>query len=326
MSTFSRRQLLACAALPLLGMGGAVHSQPSRDMTIVVAYPAGGSLDAMARVIAQKLSVIRGHAVVVDNRPGFSGNIGAQSVAKAPADGRTVLMTALTTYAINASLMAGSAGYDLMKDFEHVAIVGNLPNVMIVPASLPANTLQEFIQAAKKQPGGYSYATTGNGSLEHVAGEMLKRAAGIDLLAVPYKGSTPGVTDLIGGQIHAMFVNTSTAINNLKSGRIKVLAVAGPARSPALPEVPTLRESGIRLTNDVVSIFGISAPRGTSKALVDQLNADLNTVLKDPQVHERFETQGIEVVTQSAAQASKKIGSEVALWAKVLRETGITLQ
>jgi tripartite-type tricarboxylate transporter receptor subunit TctC len=326
MSTISRRQMLACTVLPLLGMNGAVHSQTSRDMTIVVAYPAGGSLDAMARVLAQKLSVIRGHAVIVDNRPGFSGNLGAQYVAKAPADGRTVLMAALTTYAINASLMASSAGYDLMKDFEHVAIVGNLPNVMIVPSSLPANTLQEFIQAAKKQPGRYSYATTGNGSLEHVAGEMLKRAAGINLLAVPYKGSTPGVTDLIGGQIQTMFVNTSTAINNLKSGRIKVLAVAGPARSPALPNVPTMRESGVRLTNDVVSIFGISAPHGTPKTVVDQLNADLNTALKDPQVHERFEALGIEVVTQDAAQARKKIGSEVATWAKVLRETGITLQ
>ena len=327
MSKLSRRQLLACTALPLLGVGStAARAQPARDMTIVVAYPAGGSLDAMARVLAQKLAGIRGHSVVVDNRPGFSGNIGAQYVAKAPADGRTVLMTALTTYAINASLMGASAGYDLMKDFEHVAIVGNLPNVMIVPAALPVNTLQEFIQAAKKQPGGFSYATTGNGSLEHVAGEMFKRATGVEMLAVPYKGSAPAITDLIGGQIQAMFVNTSTAINNLKAGRIKVLAVAGPARSPALPQVPTMRELGIKLTNDVVSIFGIAAPHGTPKAVVDRLNADLNKALKEPEVHERFEALGIEVVTQDAAYARKKIASEVAVWAKVIGETGITLQ
>ncbi|WPG41409.1 tripartite tricarboxylate transporter substrate binding protein [Variovorax sp. EBFNA2] len=326
MPTISRRRLLACAALPLLASSQLAHSQGSKDMTIVVGYPAGGSLDAMARALAQKLSALRGHGVIIDNRPGFSGNIGAQYVARSPADGRTVLMSALTTYAINANLMGSSAGYDLMKDFEHVAIVGNLPNVIVVPSSLPVKTLQEFIQAAKKNPGGYSYATTGNGSLEHVAGEMLKRAAGIDLLAVPYKGSTPALTDLIGGQIQVMFVNTSTAINNLKGGRIKVLAIAGPARSPAMPDVPTLRESGVKLTNDVVSIFGISAPRGTSKAVVDQLNADLNTALKDAQVHQRFEALGIEVVTQSPAEARKKIDSEVATWAKVLGETGITLQ
>lgn len=324
MTRLTRRQLLACAALPAMGALLPGHAQ-GREMTIVVAYPAGGSLDAMARVLGQKLSALRGHPVVVENRPGFSGNIGAQYVAKATPDGNTLLMTALTTYAINASLMGNSTGYQLLKDFEHVAIVGNLPNVMIVPASLPARTVQEFVAAAKARPGTFSYATTGNGSLEHVAGEMLKRATGIDMLPVPYKGSTPGVTDLIGGQIQAMFVNTSTAINNLRTGRIRVLAVAGRERVAALPGVPTLRESGVALENDVVSIFGLAAPHGTPRPVVEKLNADINTALREPEVRGRFEALGIDVVTQSAQQATQRITREVEVWTKVVRDTGVTL-
>jgi tripartite-type tricarboxylate transporter receptor subunit TctC len=322
MTAFTRRQMLAAAlpssllSMPAFGQG--------REMTIIVGYPPGGSLDAMARAIAQRLSVLRGQPVVVDNKPGFSGNIGAQFVAKAPADGNTLLMTPLTTYAINSTLMGKAAGYDLLKDFEHVAIVGNLPNVLMVPASLPAATLQEFIQLARSKPGSLSYATTGNGSLEHVAGEMFKRAAGIDLLAVPYKGSTPGVTDLIGGQIQAMFVNTSTAINNLKTGRVKVLAVAGAKRVEALGSVPTFREAGVAMRNDVVSIFGLAAPRGVPPAVASKLNADINAVMNTPEVRSRFENLGIEVVTESAAHATQRITREIAAWMDVIRDTGIT--
>ncbi|GAB2459432.1 tripartite tricarboxylate transporter substrate binding protein [Comamonas humi] len=325
MPRISRRQWLIAASAPLLASAGPALAQP-RDMSIIVAYPPGGSLDAMARMIAQQLAVLRGHSVIVDNKPGFSGNIGAQYVAKAAPDGNTLLMTALTSYAINARLMGRSTGYDLLKGFEHVAIVGYLPNVLIVPAGLPANTVQEFVQLAKAKPGQLSYATTGNGSLEHIAGEMLKRATGTDIAPVPYKGSTPGVTDLIGGQIQAMFVNTSTAINNLKTGRIKVLAIAGPKRVEALPGVPTLREAGVKMDNDVVSIFGIAAPAGMPRAVVDKLNADLNTVLKDPEVKNRFGGLGIDIVTEDAAYAKRRIESEVKTWDQVIRETGIKLE
>ena len=320
MFSISRRQLLlSAAAAPL-----AAHAQ-SKDMAIIVGYPPGGSLDAMARVLAQRLSVRRGHPVIVDNKPGFSGNIGAQYVAKAKPDGNTLLMTALTTYAINQKLMGTSMGYDLLNDFQHVAIVGYLPNVFIVPAGLGVNTLQEFIALAKAKPGGLSIATTGNGSLEHIAGEMFKRATGTDLLAVPYKGSTPGVTDLIGGQIQAMFVNTTTAINNLKTGRIKALAIAGPSTVAALPGVPTMAAQGVKMSNDVVSIFGIAAPAATPATVVDKLNADLNAVLREPEVNSRFSGLGVDVATESAAHARQRIAQEVGTWDKVIRETGITL-
>lgn len=324
MTRLARRQLLlAAASLPLAAAVPRSFAQ-GREMTIVVGYPPGGSLDAMARAIAQKLSVLRGQPVLVDNRPGFSGNIGAQYVARAPADGNTLLMTALTTYAINATLMGKAAGYDLLKDFEHVAIVGNLPNVLMVPASLDIETLPDFIRAAKARPGGMSYATTGNGSLEHVAGEMFKRAAHIELLPVPYKGSTPGVTDLIGGQIQAMFVNTSTAIGNLKSGRVRVLGIAGPTRVAALPGVPTFREAGVAMRNDVVSIFGLAAPRGVPAEVARKLNADINAAMNDAEVRSRFEALGIEVVTGSADAATKRIAREVRAWVDVIRDTGIT--
>lgn len=322
MTALSRRAVLA-AALPLaLSPLGAVAQ--SREMTIVVGYPAGGSLDAMARAIAQRLSILRGQSVVVDNKPGFSGNIGAQYVAKSAADGNTLLMTPLTTYAINSTLMGKATGYDLLRDFRHVAIVGNLPNVLMVPSSLPANSLQEFVQLARSRPGALSYATTGNGSLEHVAGEMFKRSAGIDMLAVPYKGSTPGVTDLIGGQIQAMFVNTSTAINNLKTGRVKVLGIAGGQRVAALGDVPTFREAGVVMRNDVVSIFGLAAPGGVTPEVAARLNADINAAMATPEVRSRFEALGIEVVTESGAHATQRITREIAAWVDVIRETGIT--
>jgi len=319
-----RRLLLAAAAAPLAAHAGLAQAQ-GKETTIIVGYPPGGSLDAMARVLAQRLGALRGQPVIVDNKPGFSGNIGAQFVAKSRPDGSTLLMTALTTYAINQKLMGPSMGYDLLKDFQHVAIVGYLPNVLIVPTVLGVNTLQDFIKAAKARPGGLSIATTGNGSLEHIAGEMFKRATGTDMLAVPYKGSTPGVTDLIGGQIQAMFVNTTTAINNLKTGRIKALAIAGPSRVAALPGVPTLAEQGVKMSNDVVSIFGIAAPAATPAPVVEKLNADLNAVLREPEVNARFSGLGVEVVTESAAHARERIAREVATWDKVIRETGIAL-
>ncbi|WP_423459313.1 tripartite tricarboxylate transporter substrate-binding protein [Ottowia sp. VDI28] len=326
MFTISRRRLLAAAAAPLTAHAGFVHAQNrGNDASIIVGYPPGGSLDAMARVLAQRLGALRGNSVIVDNKPGFSGNIGAQYVAKSPPNGATLLMTALTTYAINQKLMDATMGYDLLKDFQHVAIVGYLPNVLIVPASLGVNTLQDFIKASKAKPGGFSIASTGNGSLEHIAGEMFKRATGTDMLAVPYKGSTPGVTDLIGGQIQAMFVNTTTAINNLKTGRIKALAIAGPNRVAALPGVPTLAEQGVKMSNDVVSIFGIAAPAATPLAAVNQLNADLNTVLREPEVNSRFSALGVEVVTENTAYARDRIRKEVGTWDRVIRETGITL-
>lgn len=326
-NALQRRQFLACAAaVPLALHPGLSHATGKpKLMTIIVPYPPGGSLDAMARVIAQGLGDIRGQNVVVDNKPGFSGNIGAQYVAKSPANGSVLLMTALTSYAINASLMGKTMGYNLMQDLEHVAIVGDLPNVLIVPATLPVKTLDELVQYAKAKPGQISYATTGTGSLEHIAGEMLSRASGIDMVAVPYKGSTPGVTDLIGGQIQAMFVNTSTAINNLKSGRIRVLGIAGPSQVKALPGVPTFGEAGIKMMNDVVSIFGLAAPAKTPKAVVDELNKDINQVLSNPEVHNRFDGLGVDIVSKPSAYAKERISKEIAVWDKVIKTTGIVL-
>lgn len=319
--SLTRRQLLTAAAalacpMPLLAQSG-------RESTIIVGYPVGGSLDAMARSIAHSLSVVRGTPVVVDNKPGFSGNIGAQFVARAKPDGQTLLMEPLTTYAINASLMGKATGYDVLKSFEHVAIVGNLQNVLITPIGLEADDLKGFIELARSKPGKLSYATTGNGSLEHVAGEMFRQAAGIDIFPVPYKGSAPGVTDLIAGEIQAMFVNTSTAINNLRTGRIKALGIAGPRRVAVMPDVPTFTESGVRLRKDPVSIFGLAVPKGTPEDARQKLNADINGAMSDAEVRERFEALGIEIVTLSEAQVTDIVEKEVASWVEVIKETGI---
>jgi tripartite-type tricarboxylate transporter receptor subunit TctC len=325
MSAISRRQLLIGAAASLAAAAvGPVRAEPQK--ILYVAYPPGGSLDAMARSLAQGLGERQHDSIIVDNMPGFSGNIGAEFVSRSRPDGNTMLMTALTTYAISATLMEGKTGYDLIKNFEQVAIVGYLPNVLIVPASLHVDDVQSFIKAAKAKPDAFSYATTGVGSLEHIAGEMFKRAAGIQMEPVHYKGSAPGMTDLLADRIQAMFVNTSTAINNLKTGLIKVIGIAGPHRVGALPGVPTLREAGVHMDNDVVSIFGIAVPAKTPQAAVNQLNADVNAVMKLPDVRQRFEIQGIEIVTESVAYATQRVETEVATWRKVIKETGITLQ
>lgn len=325
MSSISRRQLLIGAAASLAAAAvGPVRAQSQK--ILYVPYPPGGSLDAMARSVAQEMGTRAGESIIVDNMPGFSGNIGAQFVARSRPDGNTMVMTALTTYAISATLMEGKTGYDLIKSFEHVAIVGYLPNVLVVPVSLHVDDIQSFIEAAKAKPDAFSYATTGVGSLEHIAGEMFKRATGIRMEPVHYKGSAPGMTDLLGNRIQAMFVNTSTALGNLKTGLIKVIGIAGPHRVDALPGVPTFREAGVKMDNDVVSIFGIAVPAKTPKDVVEKLNADINAVLKLPVVQQRFGTQGIEVVTESSAYAAQRVEHEVAVWRRVIKETGITLE
>ncbi|HVF63096.1 MAG TPA: tripartite tricarboxylate transporter substrate binding protein [Casimicrobiaceae bacterium] len=302
----------------------ASHAQdyPSRPVTIVVPFSAGGAVDAVARLMAQKLSDRLGRPVVVDNKPGASGNIGAQGVARAAADGYTLLMAAVTNYAINAPLQPAQVTYSLEKDLTPVGIVGNVPLMMVVNPSVPATTLQQLIQLAKAKPGQLTFASSGNGSTEHLAGELFKKLAGVDMLHVPYKGGAPAVADVMGGQVTAMVATTPNVLPNVKSNRLRALAIAMPARNSQLPDVPTAAEAGLP-GFEVASMYGILAPAGTPQPIINKLATELQAVLQMPDTLERLQQIGVEASYAPPAEAARRIRSDFAKWGKVIQDANI---
>ncbi|WP_454757572.1 Bug family tripartite tricarboxylate transporter substrate binding protein [Cupriavidus campinensis] len=328
-ATLATNILLACAsACAVAFMAAPAIAQekyPEKPVNLVVPYPAGGAVDVVGRLLGQKLAESLGRPVVVDNKPGFSGNIGAQFVARSAPDGYTVLMAALTSYSINAALLQKANGYNLAGDFTPVAIVGNLPIVLLVSHDLPANSVQDLIRLAQAKPNTLAFGSSGNGSIEHVAGEMFRRQAGLELLHVPYKGAAPAVADLLGGQIQIMFATGPTALSAIKSGKVRALAVATPQRIGALPDVPTVAEAGLK-DFVVPSTYGVLVRQGTPKPIVTRLNAELQKILQMPDVKARFAAQGIDVVLGSADDADHRLKGEVAKWARVIQETRIAAQ
>ena len=294
-------------------------------MSFVVGFAAGGAIDTLARILGQKLAENLGKPVVIDGRPGDSGNIGARFVAKAPNDGHTFLMAALTTYSMNATLMQGQTGYDLDRDFAPVSIVGYLPLVLVVNAYLPANSVPELIKLAKSLPGQLAFGSSGNGSIEHVAAEVFARQAKIRILHVPYRGAAPAMIDLMGGQIQAILTTTTTAINNLKGGRLKPLMVATAERLATLPDVKTAREAGLP-GFEVGSTYGILAPAGTPPAIVARLNREFTNIVAMPDVRTRFQQLGVETVTLSPEESARRIRAEIDKWNKVIREANIKIE
>jgi tripartite-type tricarboxylate transporter receptor subunit TctC len=328
MLSFVRTTL--ASVLGTLAVAGPGHvmaepAWPQKPVNFVVPYAAGGAVDVVGRTLAQKLAEGLGKPVVVDNKPGFSGNIGAQQVAKAPADGYTLLMAALTSYSINATLLGSGNGYNLTGDFTPVAVVGNLPIVLLVNKDLGVGSVQDLVKLAASRPGQIAFGSSGNGSIEHVAAEMFKRQTKVDLLHVPYKGAAPAIADLLGGQIQVIFATTPTAIGSLRSGKVKALAVATPGRVAALPDVPTAAEAGLR-EFEVPSTYGVLVRAGTPKPIVTRLNAELQKTLQAPDVKARFHAQGIDVVVTTPEEAESRVRGEVAKWAKVIQETRITAQ
>jgi tripartite-type tricarboxylate transporter receptor subunit TctC len=305
----------ACAAAP-------AQEWPARQVTMIVAYPAGGAVDAVGRLIAQRLTDALGKPVVVDNKAGASGSIGAQFVAKAPADGYTLLVAPLTSYAMNATLFPATTGYRLDKDFTGVSLVGFLPLVLVVNEEVKANNTAQLVQLAKARPAGLNYASSGNGSIEHVAGEMFKRQAGVSMLHIPYRGSAPAMTDLMSGQVQLMFATTATAVANLRTGRLRPLMVAAPQRISVMPDVPTAREAGFP-SLDVASTYAVLAPAGTPPAVVKRLNQEIGTLIRLPEVRTRFQTLGIEAITSTPDEATARASGELEKWGKVIKDANI---
>ena len=294
---------------------------PSRNVVIVVPFPAGGVADLLPRLVAEKLTQKWGKPVLVENRAGASGNIGMAYVAQQPADGYTFALAPAGNLTVNPTLFKNMP-FDTAKDFTPVTLLANVPNVLVVHPSVPVKTFPELIAYAKANPGKLAFASPGPGSGAHLAGELLKLDAGIDMLHVPYKGLAPAVTDLMGGQVQMMFAGVSTIIQQVKSGKLRALAVAGPHRLDALPDVPTVAESGYP-GFDVTSWYGIVAKSGTPPDVIAKVQADMAEALRQPDIVKKLADLGLEPVGDTPKEFGAVIQAESRKWGDIVKKANI---
>lgn len=312
--------LAAVAALLAGGHAAAQGGYPSRPITLVVPQAAGGTNDIVGRLVGQKIAEVLGASVVVDNRPGAGGNIGTQLVAKAPKDGYTLLMTISSSQAINPALYK-NPGFDPVKDFRPVGLIGAVPNVLLVNPSFPARSLGELLALAKRKDAAYQYASAGNGTLNHLLGEMLNSMAGIELQHVPYKGVAPAINDVLGGQLPIVFASLPSALPHIKAGKLRALAVSGDKRSPALPEVPAIAES-VPGYNGTLWI-GLFAPGGVPQDVLAKLQDATRKAMAAPDLREKLEQQGVEIAAPtSPEQFAKLLQGDITKWARIVKASG----
>ena len=318
----NRRIVLTALTASLLAPAIALANDfPSRTVSLVVPFAPGGPTDAMARTLANALKGPLGQNVIVENKAGAGGNLGAEAVARAERDGHTLLFGTSGPLAINVSLYR-KLNYDPLKSFAPVIQIGHLPNVLVVHPSVPARSVQELIAHGRANPGKLSFASSGNGASSHLAGVLFNNTAGTDFLHVPYKGTGPALTDLLGGQVTMTFTDVLTALPHIRSGKLRALGVTTATRSSALPEVPTVAEQGLA-GFDVSVFFGIVAPAGTPRAAVERLNRAFAEVLRQPEVRQTLQAQGLEMATGAGPeQLAGFMQSEVAKWRGVVLSSG----
>ncbi len=299
---------------------GSGQAYPTRSVRIVVPFPAGGGLDTTARAFGQKLGEYWGQTVVIENRPGASGMIGAESVVRAPKDGYVLLICSPAEVALNPALYS-KMNYDPFKELAPITLAAIYPNVIVVHSSVPAKSIRELVALSKKTPGGLAFGSSGTGSTQHLAGEWLRRNAGINYLHVPYKGAAPATTDLVGGQIPSGILGLAPMMPHIKSGRIRGLAVTSAQRSAAAPEIPTLREAGIAFES--TQWFGFLAPAGTPPEVIAKVQADVKRAAADNSVKERLIALGGDPVTNTPEDFAAFIRAENAKYAKVIKDANI---
>ncbi|PZQ02051.1 MAG: LacI family transcriptional regulator [Variovorax paradoxus] len=324
--TVTRRSLLAVAAATaatLIAGPAAAQAYPTKPITMIVPFSAGGTTDILARIVGQALSTELGQSVVIDNRAGAGGNIGGQLAARAPADGYTLFMGTVGTHAINEALYK-KMPFNPIKDFAPLSRVANVPNLLVAHPSQPFKTVPELIAYAKANPGKVNFGSSGSGSSIHLSGELFKSMAKVDMVHIPYKGSAPAVNDLLGNQIAIMFDNMPSAIQHVRAGKLRPIAVTTAKRSPELPDVPTIAESGVP-GYEATSWFGLFAVAGTPAPIVTQLNKALVKVLNNPDVKAKIVAQGGEVVAETPEQFAAFIKAETAKWGKVVKDSGASV-
>jgi len=316
-----KRLIAPAVAAVMTAAAPVAMAYPDKTITIVVPTAAGGGNDAMARTIAQKLGPLLGQTVIVDNRAGANGAIASEYVARATPDGHTLMFGYVATHAMNPALQ--KLRYDPVADFAPIGLVGYSPTLMVANAGVPVKDVRDLVAQLKAKPDKYTYASAGNGTAPHFAAELFKLNAGVIMLGVPYKGAAPAVSDTIGGQTQFMFPSLFTALPHVKSGKLRALAIAGPRRSPLLPDVPTLKEAGIDGV-DVQQWYGFFAPAKTPKPIIDQLNKALNQVLADKEVVKRMEDHGADVETSTPEQFAALVKSELVKWKGVVQRAKLS--
>lgn len=319
-------RLLLTLALSIAALAGtpAQAAWPDKPVTIVVPFPPGGSTDTLARVLTGPLQTAFGQSFVVDNRAGATGTIGAGQVKRAAPDGYTLLVSSLGPFVIAPHLIK-SMPYDALKDFDLLTVAVRAPNVLVVPASSPLKTVADVIAAAKKDPGKLTFASSGNGSSDHLTAELFWLQSGTSGTHVPYKGGAPAIQDLLGGQVDASFQNVNAVLQHIAAGKLRAVAVTGDKRSAVLPDVPTLSESGVKGV-DVYSWQGIAAPKGLPADVKTKLHAALVAALNDPQIKADFAKVGVEVVANTPAQFASFQQSEFARWKSLIETRKITAE
>ena len=316
----------AACALSLAGVidARADEPYPAKPVRIIVPYPAGGVADLLPRTVGQKLSDKWGQPVIVENKPGASGNIGMAEGARAAPDGYTIVLAPTGNLTVNQFLF-NNLPFDAAKDFTPITVLATSPNVLVVHPSVPAKTFRELVDYAKANPGKLNFASQGEGSGAHLAGELLNIEAGIKTTHIPYKGMAPAVTDLLGGQVQMMFAGISTVLQHIKSGKLVALAIASPQRNPQLPEVATVAESGFP-GFDVTSWYGLVARAGTPPAVIRKIHADSVEALRSDEVRAKLQTLGLEPLGNSPEEFEKMIAAESRKWSDIVRKAGIKPQ
>ena len=297
---------------------------PEKPIRFVVGFTPGGPSDILARALGQKLGERWNQQVVIENRPGAGGNIAAEAVAKSAPDGYTWLLGNNSILATNQSLYR-QLGYDPVKDFAPVSLVAVQPNILVVNPEVPANSVADLISLARKHPGKLNYASSGSGAAAHLAGELFKTMAGVDLVHVPYKGAQPALTDVIAGQVQVMFATSASVIPFIKAGKLRALAVTTAARSASVPELPTVSEAGVP-GFEAITWHGVVVPAATPAPLIERLNRDIVGVLRMPDLRERLAALGAEVIAGTPAEFADYIASEIPKWAKVVRDSGARIE
>ena len=316
-------RLLACLLLSALAPAAAAQGYPDKPIRLVIPFPAGGGADSMARPLAQKLTTQLGQPVVLDHKSGAGGTIAAETAAAASPDGYTLMFATLGTHAINPSLYA-KLRYDPVKDFVPVALTHVAPRVLVVHPSVPAQNVKELLALAKARPGTLTFGSSGNGGVNHLAGELMKSMAGVDMIHVPYKGAAPAAVDLLGNRLSMVFDSIVVWSDHIKTGKVRALGVSSAQRSAALPNVPSIAEAGLP-GFDVANWLGVLAPAKTPAAIVAKLNAELRSAMTDPDMHQQMAAVGVDPATSTPQEFGDIIRKDIAKWAVVVKATGARL-
>jgi tripartite-type tricarboxylate transporter receptor subunit TctC len=314
---------LSLSLSPTLALSQADSSFPSKPVTLIVTYPPGGGADAMARLIAPKMAEALGQSVVVENRPGASGQIGAAAVAKAAADGYTLMLDA-SSFAVNPALYA-KLPYDSLKAFKPIGVVALFPNVVLVNSAFAPQNVADLVAMAKRGKDSVAYASSGNGSAQHLAGALFESATGVEMVHIPYKGGGPALNDVIGGQVPLFFGNLASTLQHVQSGKLRALAVTSAKRSPILPTVPSLAESGVKGA-EIYEWNAVFVPSATPQAIINRLATAFQRALDTPEVRQRVTQLGGEMQRATPEQSQAFIEQQIALWGRVVKERKISVE